>query len=209
MSINSDDVLLNLEKQQLVDIIKNLKGELDKKTDDFAKLINLRLYTLERSHYMHQQNTRRESFEITGIPANVTQDGLEDEVVEITKDAKVKVSRRPLQKTDIVACHLIGKKGTVICRVVNRKFANEAVHCGKNLKGTTRYGGSKIFLNYSQCPEFKFLNFACRQAAKSKDIYRYKVKNGVNYILLEEEGDWLEIGHILDLENKGIPVPSR
>ena len=50
MSVNSDNVLLALEKGELVKIIHNLKMEIEKKTEDFSKLINLRLYTLERSH---------------------------------------------------------------------------------------------------------------------------------------------------------------
>ena len=209
MSVNSDNVLLALEKGELVKIIHNLKMEIEKKTEDFSKLINLRLYTLERSHFMHLQYTRRESFEVVGIPQAVTQEELEDEVVKITKDADVKVNRQNLKKSDIVACHRIGKKGNVVCRVINRKFAKEAVVCGKNLKGTQRYGMSKVFINYSLCPEYKFLNYACRQAARSEQIHRYKVKNGVNYVQVEEDGDWMEIGHVLDMENKGITVPPR
>ena len=145
MSVTGD-ALLGMEKQQLVDIITNLQSELSKKNEDFMKLINLRLYTLERSHYMHLQYTRRESFEVSGIPSNIQTDQLEDEIIDICKDAKVTVNRQNLKKTDIVACHRIGKKGTVVCRVVNRKFAREAIVCGKNLKNNQRYGQSKIYI---------------------------------------------------------------
>ena len=147
-----DNNLLEMEKKELVEIIKNLKSELEKKNEDFFKLTNLRLYTLERSHYMHQQYTWRESFEVDGIPENISTEKLEDEVIEIVREAKVTVNRQPLKKSDIVACHRVGRKGTVICRVVNRKFAREAIVCGRNLKGTQRYGGSKIYINNSFCP---------------------------------------------------------
>ena len=151
--ITDENQLLNMEKEALVDIIKNLKNELEKKTNDFIKITNLRLYHIEWAQNFSLQYNRRESFELSGIPEHITQERLEDEVVEIVKEAKVTVNRQPLKKTDIVACHRVGKKGTVVCRVINRKFAREAIVNGKNLKGSKRYGGeSKIYINNSFCP---------------------------------------------------------
>lgn len=207
--INDENQLLNMEKESLVEIIKNLKNELDKKNEDFMKVTNIRLYHLERAQNLSLQYNRRESFEISGIPENVSQERLEDEVVEIAKEAKVSVNRQPLRKTDIVACHRVGEKGTVVCRVMNRKFAREAIVNGKNLKGSKRYGESKIFINNSFCPEFRFLNFVIRKAARDGNIFRYKVKNGVNCIQKAEGGTFVEIGHVLDLENLGLTVPLR
>ena len=57
--------------------------------------------------------------------------------------------------------------------------------------------------------QYKFLNFAIRQAASDRIVHRYKIKNGINYIQMVEGGEWNEIGHVLDLSNKGIPVPFR
>ena len=81
-----------------------------------------------------------------------------------------------------MACHRVGKNGSVVCRVVNRKYAREAIVCGKNLKGTQRYGQSKIYINNSFCPEYNFLNYVCRKLAKDKVGFRCKIKNGVNYV---------------------------
>ena len=141
-----DTELLGMEKESLIEIIKSLKMEISKQHDDFMKITNLRLYHLERSHNMSLQYYRRESFEITGIPANIPQENLEDEVVEIAKEAKVSVNRQPLKKGDIVACHRIGRNGTVVCRVMNRKFSREAVVKSKTVKGIKRYE-SKIYIN--------------------------------------------------------------
>ena len=66
-----------------------------------------------------------------------------------------------------------------------------------------------ILINNSFCPEFKFLNFVIRKATTDKIIHRYKIRNGVTYIQLEENGDFFQIGHVLDLQNKGIPIPER
>ena len=85
----STDNLESLSKDDLITIIGNLKGELTKLSEDFRKVTNLRLYHLERSHNMYLQYNRRESFEIAGIPTTVTPENLEDEVIEICKEAKV------------------------------------------------------------------------------------------------------------------------
>ena len=87
-----------------------LKGEVSKMHNDFKKLTNLRLYHLERSHNMFMQYNRRESFEIEGIPSTVSTDDLEEEVIDICKDANVFVNRQPLKKSDICAVHHLADK---------------------------------------------------------------------------------------------------
>ena len=106
--------------------------------------------------------------------------------------------------------HRLRDGKTTIVRVINRKYSTEALRKGRNLKGTTRYGeGNKVFINNSFCREFKFLNFVIRKAARVKLIYRYKIRNGVTSIQLKEGGEFVQIGHVLDLENQGIPIPER
>ena len=200
---------LNLPKEKLVDEIFKLKDDLSKLHEDFVKVTNLRLYHLERNQNMHIQYGRRESFEIVGIPPNITDDKLE-EVLDIVKEAKVLINRQPLKKSDICAVHRLKDKNTTICRVVNRKYATEAIFNGKNLKGTKRYGdGKAIFINPSLCPEFKFLNFVIRKAWREKVIHRYKIRNGVSYVQKLEDSDFVQIGHVLDLQNLGLTVPER
>ena len=167
------------------------------------------LVNLERNQNMNTQYGRRESFEIVGIPENIEDDKLEDEVLEITKEAKVNVNRQPLKKTDICAVHRLKNKQTTIVRVVNRKFSTEAVFSGKNLRGSKRYGERKLFINPSFCPEFRFLNWVIRKAKKENLIHRYKIRDGITYVQLEENGVFTQIGHELDLKNLGINVPER
>ena len=40
--------LNSLDKDQLVELVENLRDELKKKDDDFRKFVNLRLYLIER-----------------------------------------------------------------------------------------------------------------------------------------------------------------
>ena len=59
---------------------------------------------------------------------------IEDEVIEVFREAKVTVNRQPIKSSDIQAAHRIGKGG---------KFIRAALINGKNLKGSRKYGEGK------------------------------------------------------------------
>ena len=199
-----------LDKNQLIKMVLDLNTSIIKLQEDYKRVIDFRLYNLERSVNLNQQYLRRDSIEISGIPPTVTDDKIEDEVIELFKDAKVTLNRQNLKKTDIQAAHRKGKKGVVIVKMVNRKFARTALVSKKNLAGNKRYGDdTNIYFNDSFTPEFGYLNYIIRKMYKQKRIYRYKVKNGVNHVQLEEGGNFVVIGHAKDLINLGIDVPPR
>ena len=66
-----------------------------------------------------------------------------------------------------------------------------------------------MYINNSFCKEFKFLTYVIRKALRDKRINRYKIRNGVPYVQMEPESTFIEIGHVLDLENLKIPIPER
>ena len=66
-----DPRLVLLNKKELIDIIIAKKNEIVSLNEDFNTMTNLRLYYLERNHYMHLQYGRRDSVEIVGIPQDV------------------------------------------------------------------------------------------------------------------------------------------
>ena len=214
---NEPNITLNennldtLNKQQLIHMVLNLNERISKIQEDFQRVTNLRLYHLERNLAMTQQYSRRDTLEISGIPMHIGDDKqLEEEVVEIFKDAKATVNRQNIKKMDIQAAHRIGKKGIVIVKVVNRKFVRAALINGKNLVGNKRYGEeTRLFLNDSFIPEFGFLNFVIRRAAKDKKLFRYKVSNGVTFVQNNQDDKFVEIGHANDLVNLGIEIPPR
>ena len=174
------------------------------------KITNLRIYHIERNQNMLMQYGRRDSVEIFGIPKGIRDDKLEDEVIDIFKEAEVRVDRQFPKRMDIQAVHCLKNKNVTIVKMVNRKFAKEALICGKNLRGTNRYGvNMRIFINDSFCSEFKFLNYVIRKAHNSKEIHRYKVRNGVNYVQKDEISEFVEIGHVNDILNLNISVPQR
>ena len=119
--------LQSLGKEQLIKMVIDLTNTVAKIQTDYAKVVNLRLYNLERSFNMSQQYLRRDSLEISGIPGSIKDDEIEKEVIEIFKDAKVTVNRQPIKPMDIQAAHRIGNKGKVIVKVFNRKFVRTAL----------------------------------------------------------------------------------
>ena len=80
------DKLQSFKKNELIDIIKELKREKDELK---ANLLDIRsgfeerLVELERSHYLYLQYGRRNSVEISGIPSDIPQQNLEKEVIRI------------------------------------------------------------------------------------------------------------------------------
>ena len=202
----STDNLSSLNKKQLVELVSSLQKENAslKKFNDFIIEATTKVENLERRLNLHEQYYRRESVEITGISADVPQGALEDKVLEMFDTAKVEVHGRSLRKYDIVACHRIGKKGKTIVRFMNRQFASASLYGGKHLRNSAEF--KQTYVNASLCKEFGFLNYQIRTAHKSKKLYRYKVKNGINMVQLEESSDFVEISHRNDLINIGIDI---
>ena len=147
--------------------------------------------------YLHEQYGRRESVEISGIPV-VENQNLEDEVIKVYNEAKVNVFGRQLKKEDISACHRIGKKQeTTIVRFVNRKFAFAGLVNGKNLKDSELYNNS-IYINNSFCKEFGKYGFFIRRLKQKKDIFGYRIRNGVYQIKVTQNDEFVEISHVTD-----------
>ena len=146
--ILNENVLDALNKQQLIQMLLEQNQTTSKLHEDFKRVTNLRLYHLEIDLSMSQQYHRRDTLEISDIPMHVEDQQVEDEVVEILKDAKVTVNRQNIKKMDIQAAHRIGKKGIVKVKVVNRKFIRAALINGKNLAGNKRYGDdTRLYVN--------------------------------------------------------------
>ena len=165
-----------------------------------------RVTELERSHYLYKQYGRRESVEITGIPTEVDDKNLEEEVIKIYNEANVDVDGSGLTKKDISACHRIGKRGNTIVRFVNRKFASGGLFKGKNLKGTQLYNGTPVYINNSFCPEFQKYGYIIRNLKRQSLREGYKIKHGIYQIKLGTSVKFEEISHIKDFAKFGLDV---
>ena len=162
---------------------------------------------LEREINKDKQYIRRDSIDIVGINLAVADDDIEDECLKILKTAKVKIGNKFPTAMDIQAAHRKRNKNCVIVKFVNRKFAFGSISKRDNLRETDDYGN--IYINSSLCPEFAFLNFAVRKAKRNKEIFFYKLKNGITFIQMEQNSNFIEISHVNDLVKNGITVPTR
>ena len=198
------DTLASLEEQQLIQMVLSLSSTFKQMQEDCSKAIDLRLCNLERKFNMSQPYLRRDSVEISGIPSNILDGQIEDEVIEVFRDAKVTVNRQPIKSLRI------GKGGKVIVKVVNRKFIPAALINCKNLKGSRKYGeGAKLYVHDSFTLEFSYFNYLVRTAFKGQNIFKYKVRYGVTLVQKKEGDEFVEVGYANDLKNIGILVPDR
>ena len=198
--------LAEFKKPQLVEMILELQKEkntLISQALDIAK-IDERVTEQERSLNLYLQYGRRNSVEVTGIPAEVKQEDLEDHIIKIFDTAQVKVHGKSLDHMDIEAAHRIGKKNVVIARFVNRKFAREALYKSKNLKGTNIYGNQPIYINDSFCRPFQLIGYVVRQLKKRGIIQGFKIRNGVYSIKIGEKFE--EISHKNDFNKFNIDI---
>ena len=198
--------LNDFKKPQLVEMILELQKEKNLLVSQAKSLsvIEDRVTELERSHHLYLQYGRRNSIEVSGIPEDVQQNDLEKHVIDIFKEAKAKVHGEFPNHMDIEACHRIGKKGVVIARFVNRKFAKEIMYKGKNLKNTKLYGDTPIYVNESLCKPFQFIAFAIRRLKKHNMIDGYRVRNGIYSIKVGEQ--YREISHKNDFIKHNLDV---
>ena len=98
-----------------------------------SKVLNLehKLSQSEARINSLDQYNGRNNLEIQGIPSNVSDDTLEDKVIDIFHSLNINVS-----KNDTEDCHRLGKaylKNTIV-QFVNRKFCCEALHIKLNLR---------------------------------------------------------------------------
>ena len=198
------------KKEQLIEMVLTIQKEKNelKLQQKVTNSLDDRVTELERSHYLYKQYGRRESVEITGIPTDVDDNNLENEVIRIYNEAKVEVDSSPVTKKDISACHRIGKRGNTIVRFVNRKFASEGLYKGRNLKGTQLYNGAPVYINNSFCPEFKKYGYIIRNLKRQSLLEGYKIKNGVYQIKLGPLDKFEEISHINDFAKFGLDIGS-
>ena len=201
------ETLKRMKKAELVELVMQLKSEKDAVMEERKLIgdIHTRVVELERSQFLYEQYGRRESVEISGIPADIKEENLEDEVIKIYEEAKVKVFDRGLTKEDISACHRIGKKKeTTIVRFVNRKFAFAGLINGKNLKNCKLYEDRSIYINNSFCREFAKYGYYIR---KLKDqLTGYRVRQGVHQVQFTVNGDYHEVSHESDFQKYGLDI---
>ena len=167
--VSDTNELKNKIKDTLVGYISHLRGKIDEL--ESYKLLSNRIEQLERSHFRYLQYGRRESIEISGIPADVDDKGLEDKTLQVLNEIGVD----KVEKWQIHACHRLKNKKNTVIRFVTRKFSDSALHNKGKLKtlDKTKLGfpaKTQIYINESLCRPVSYLYYLVRQAAKEKKL---------------------------------------
>ena len=116
--------------------LKKRVAQLERQTEEDMEYVEDRLYDVEKAVANCEQYTRRENFEVSGIPDDVPDEILEEKVLDIVNIVTGRTDdnphRTPLLSTDIHACHRLKKEQgedvpKVIVRMVNRKITIEVL----------------------------------------------------------------------------------
>ena len=191
-----DNELLNLKDV----IIKNLRVENERLRKKVNVLEN-KILTLESEHNSLEQYGRRNNIENTGIPDSVSDQNLEEKVVDILNEITVNVSAK-----DIEACHRVGvsknsSKKTIV-RFINRKHAKKAFLSRKNLRKSSS-PNCNISINENLTVKNNEIASLGRKRKRSGHLNKIYTRDGTVHISSPEihRGKVLKIHHINDLFN--------
>ena len=160
-----------------------IKDHLIQKLLDENAFLRERVSKLESDVQTNFQKQRENNLEITGIPAEVTDDNLEETTINILNSIDCQISG-----DDIQACHRLPSKSPVkktIIKFVNRKKAEIAISNRKKLSevdfkqfGNNFNGEENIYINENLTPYFASLAWKCRMLKRKGFITGLKVFGG-------------------------------
>ena len=96
---------------------------------DAFKTTSSKLVELERQHHKLEQYTRWECLDFSGIPNSVAPKDLENFILRLLQEVGIN-----LDKSRIVACHMLGKTDRTIVKFLNRKDAENVYSNKKKLR---------------------------------------------------------------------------
>ena len=194
--------LSNLEEKfnEFVSKYDKVNSELQK-----CKKINSHLLTrvvqLERNAVASSQYSRRETIELNPVPADITEDALEENVCKVLSLTGVNVV-----PNDLHACHRMKRSDRVIVKFKCRKQKNSVMYKRKNMGNKSqefcnlKFSG-RLFVNESMSYENQQLAYKCRQLKSARKIHSTWFFNNVVNLKLSEHGRIHKIFHVTDIEN--------
>ena len=133
-----------------------------------------------------KQYGRRNDLEITGIPDDVSDENLEEKVIQVLSEIQVNVS-----SSDVEACHRIGKSKNspkkALARFINRKHTKKALINRKGLininkSSLSQSSSDNIFIYQNLTPMNNKIVFHCRKLKRNGQIDKIYSRDGVIYI---------------------------
>ena len=194
---------LKKENSSLKKRVKHLEEDLD-----FAEG---RFIDVEKAVHGVEQYTRRENFEISGIPSGVPDDQLKASVIKIVNTITDRSDDRPetspITEKDIHACHRLKEENgeaSVIVRMVNRENTISVLKAKKKLPDMSEGLGfqKKLYINENLCNNNRLLYEEARKLKKNGHITSCWTFNGIVHVRLREtDTRGKRILHFSDFEN--------
>ena len=170
-----------------------------------VKKINSHLLTrvvqLERNAVASSQYSRRETIELKPVPADITEDALEENVCKALSLTGVNVV-----PNDLHACHQMKRSDRVIVKFKCHKQKNSVMYKRKNLGNKSqelcnlKFSG-RLFVNKSMSYENQQLAYKCWQLKSARKIHSTWFFNNVVNLKLSEHGRIRKIFRVTDIEN--------
>ena len=217
VEVNDYEKMISFLDEKISDMEKNIiaklvceNEKLSKRCNDLESVNNRlveRVVNMERNHWQNVQYSRRNNVELAGIPADVSQEELEDKVIEILRSIEVEV-----QPDDVEACHKLeyGKNESkdepkrTIVKFVNRKICDISMKNRKKLKDVdkSKLGFNEetaIYINHNLCPYYRRLIGKCKFLQRKGRINSCWTYNGIVTLRIKENGAFTVILHDSDL----------
>ena len=157
------------EISQLSTSVNNLMTENGKISSQLMVVSNVntllvtRVTELEKQQAKMEQYSRRNHVEISGISNEVSDENLEQKVINICKESGIE-----LNPYDIEACHRLpaerintSNSKHVIVKFVNRKYSEATLRLKKSINSP-----SNVYITNSLCPYYRFLLGKCKDLQK-------------------------------------------
>ena len=114
-----------------------------------------------------EQYSRRNNVAISGIPHEILDNNLEDKVIDICKDAGIKIGHIDIQGYHQLPLSRNNAGGTkhVIVKFVNRKHSEDVLRLKKIINSC-----SKVFISNLLCPYYHYLWNKCKDLQEASSI---------------------------------------
>ena len=164
-----------------------------------VNVLENKIIDLEIENNNVDQYSRRNKVEILGIPQSVSDNQLEEKVVNILKaiDANITLN-------EIEACHRLGKKKkNVIVRVINRKHYSKTLQNKEKLnsidKNAIGIPNAYLFISESLTPLNSSLALNCHKLKRDGKIEKYYTISGIAHFA--KKNKLMKIYHLKDLQD--------
>ena len=197
-----------VDLENILDLTKNIKKSIKEHEnrisdiEDDLEQIGDDIYEIEKEVIKNDQYSRRNNLIISGIPERITQNKLENSVVNLLREINCHVTPGEIEGVH----RLLKDKSSrypakVIVRFTNRRAVEYCLKNNKLLRESkvAEFRNIRFFQNL--CPKNEAVVKKCTYLQANNKIHDYKITNGYAVVIKEEGDRQIKIKHPYDLDN--------